>query len=81
MDLKDHEDLREIFESYKSYVTRLEAKLAKGIAGTDDIESIDAILSHELTRAGLNDNDEPNELGMKIERLIDKLSTYTSRLS
>ena len=32
------------------------------------------VVSDELTRHGLNPDDEPNEYGVRLERVIDKLT-------
>ncbi|KNF08177.1 hypothetical protein CLPU_9c00730 [Gottschalkia purinilytica] len=31
------------------------------------------VINDEFVKVGLNDNDEPNELGIKLEDLIDKI--------
>jgi hypothetical protein len=38
------------------------------------IERILDFLGDELTRNGLDENDEPNDFGIRIENLIDKFS-------
>lgn len=49
-------------------------KLKHGDVSEEDLRLLMDIVSNDFSRSGLDDNDEPNKYGLKLEAIIDKLS-------
>lgn len=73
MNDSEAEDLKQLISSHMGYLKEVENKVVEGSASTDDIDLIESILSYELTRVGFDENDDPNNVGLRIENLIDKV--------
>jgi hypothetical protein len=65
--------LREAVERHAPELAPLLQSVEKRMLTEDERERLRAALSDELAASGLHENDEPNQRGLQIEDLIDRL--------
>lgn len=70
---EDFDYIKKVIDNQYRDALSLLDRLKEGHADKDDLDLLVDIVSDDFSRNGLDDNDEPNDYGRKIESLIDKL--------
>ncbi|HEX6903868.1 MAG TPA: hypothetical protein VF789_29425 [Thermoanaerobaculia bacterium] len=76
MALKDKELLRAVISRREPRLLKIVETLEKAPLTDEQREMLREVLADELCESGLRDDDEPNELGTRLDDLIGRLGDF-----
>lgn len=63
----------DVLKSHTAYLLKAFDELSSGNASGDKIQAISNAVTSEMLRLGFDENDEPNDLGIKLENIVSNL--------
>jgi len=70
---EDEETIEDALQSRSKYLKECLERLKQGVIDREERLALHNIVSDEFSRIGLDERDEPNELGRRLDEVMAKL--------